>query len=135
MRFRYMLDTDIASYVIRDDDQQLKHRFLQHLDELCISDIVLAELRFGVEKKNTVTLKEKVRIFCEVVPSRPFGALAAQVYGNIRALLEKSGFPVGPMDLLIASSAMAENAILVTNNTAHFSRIPGLCIENWKENT
>jgi tRNA(fMet)-specific endonuclease VapC len=50
---------------------------------------------------------------------------------DIRAKLEKSGTPIGPYDLLIAGTAMSNNAVLITNNTKEFSRVPNLLIENW----
>jgi len=62
----------------------------------------------------------------------PFDAAAARVYGRIRLALELAGTPVGPMDMLIAAIAIANNVILVTHNTREFSRIPGLQIEDWE---
>ena len=61
----------------------------------------------------------------------PYGENAADEYGEIRAALEKSGTPIGGMDMLIASHAKAENLILVTNNTKEFIRVPQIKLENW----
>ena len=61
----------------------------------------------------------------------PYGENAADEYGKIRAALEKSGTPIGGMDMLIASHAKAENLILVTNNTKEFIRVPQIKLENW----
>jgi len=60
-----------------------------------------------------------------------FNADAASLYAKTRAELEKAGTPIDNMDLLIAASAMAENAVLVSHNIGHFSRIKGLCVEDW----
>ena len=60
-----------------------------------------------------------------------FDSLAAVEYGRIRTNLEKNGTPIGPMDLLIAANAIAENLVLVTNNEREFERVEGLKIENW----
>lgn len=127
----YMLDTDMASYVIRGTSVELLERFSVHLKQLCISSITAAELQFGMEKKKSPLLTEKVNAFCELVPTRPFGFAAARQYGKLRAILEKQGTPLAGMDLLIAASALAENAVLVTNNTAHFCKVPHLPLENW----
>lgn len=127
----YMLDTDMASYVIRGTSADLLERFSAHIKELCISSITVAELQFGVEKKKSLLLAEKVNAFCELVPTKTFGFAAAQRYGKLRAVLEKQGTPLACMDLLIASSALAENAVLVTNNTEHFCKVPRLILANW----
>jgi tRNA(fMet)-specific endonuclease VapC len=63
----------------------------------------------------------------------PFGSAAASVYGEIRADLQSKGTPIGPLDMLIAGHAKAEELILVTNNVREFERVPGLEIENWAE--
>ena len=56
-----------------------------------------------------------------------------ETHGTIRAQLEKDGKKIGDMDMLIAATALHENLIVVTGNTDHFERIPGLKIENWME--
>lgn len=63
----------------------------------------------------------------------PFGAAAATEYGAIRAHLQSKGTPIGPLDMLIAGHAKAENLVLVTNNVREFERVLGLEIENWAE--
>lgn len=61
-----------------------------------------------------------------------FDSTAAQHYGRLRALLEVAGTPISPMDMLIAAHAVALRAILITNNTREFRRVPGLKVENWQ---
>lgn len=131
MRELYMLDTDMASYVIRGTSDELLERFSAHFKELCISSITVAELKFGAEKENSHPLTEKVNAFCELVAVKAFDFAAAQKYGKLRAVLEKQGTPLASMDLLIAATALAENAVLVTNNTDHFSKVPRLTLANW----
>jgi tRNA(fMet)-specific endonuclease VapC len=80
-----------------------------------------------LKKKNWAIVENFVSIF-EVVP---FDEKSCEIYARIRASLEKSGVPIGPMDLLIASISLANNYILVTNNIKKFRRIKGLKIENW----
>ena len=63
----------------------------------------------------------------------PFGPDAASEYGKIRAYLQSKGTPIGPLDMLIAGHAKAENLVLVTNNVQEFEQVPGLQLENWTE--
>ncbi len=127
----YMLDTDIASYVIRGDNQHILEKFSQHVSHICISSITVGELLFGVEKRNSAALAAKVNSFCNLVQIYDWTEECARVYGKLRAALESKGSPLASMDMLIASAALALSATLVTNNMAHFSKVPRLKLENW----
>ena len=70
-------------------------------------------------------------MFLAPLPIADFDYAAAEAYGRIRAHLERGGAPVGPLDTLIAAHAASMDAILVTNNVGEFSRVPGLCVEDW----
>jgi tRNA(fMet)-specific endonuclease VapC len=69
---------------------------------------------------------------CSIVVSLPFDDAAAEVCGTLRNQLANLGKPIGPNDLLISSIAIANNLTLVTHNTAEFSRVSGLQIEDWQ---
>ena len=130
---KYMLDTNICIYIIKHQPENVIQRFMDHdPNDICISAITYAELSHGVEKSQA---KEKNRIaitfFLSEIQIVPFDDLAAQVYGVIRADLQKKGTPIGPLDTLIAAHARALNLILVTNNTKEFSRVDGLKLEDW----
>lgn len=127
----YMLDTDIASYVIKATNSQLVVKVKAHKNEICISTITLAELLFGAAKRHSVRLTESIDALQNLVDVRPWTTDAAKQYAIIRQQLEMIGEPIGNMDLLIAASAQVEGAILITNNVAHFSRIENLKFENW----
>ena len=62
-----------------------------------------------------------------------FGSNCARAYGRIRAELERRGAKIGPNDLIIASTAVANGATLITANVREFMRVPGLSVENWEE--
>ena len=132
---RYMLDTNICIYAIKNKSEQVLRKLKSNLENgLCISAITLAELELGVEKsnrpeKNTAALMQLLSII-EVLP---FTDLAAVEYGKLCAYLQRQGTPIGTMDMLIASHAKAENAVIVTNNVREFERVPDLKIENWAE--
>ena len=128
---RYMLDTDISSYLIRGDHPEVTKRFTDSFPHVCISVITAAELQYGALKRNNLALTRKVQAFCNLVQCIDWNTDAAMAYVKLRQELETQGNIIGSMDMLIAASAIAEDAILVTNNTGHFSRISGLKIENW----
>ena len=133
MKQLYMLDTDTCSFIIRGTSDILNQHVKEHKHSLCISAITLAELLFGVAKKESQRLADSVGLFQQLVEIRPWTPEAAEHYASIRNHLEKSGQPIGNMDMLIAASALAENAVLITNNISHFSRVPNLNIKNWLE--
>lgn len=130
---KYMLDTNICIYAIKNKPESVIRKVLaQNPEDLCISVVTYAELMHGVEKSQAV---EKNRIamslFLSAITVLDFNSRAAEVYGEIRAELEKKGTPIGPMDLLIAGHAKSQNLVLVTNNTREFARVTGLQIEDW----
>jgi|SRR6185437_10011761 len=126
-----MLDTDISSYIIRRRPVPLLDRFKKHAEELCVSVMTAAELRFGAEKARRPKLTEEVEQFLERLSILDWTDSATAHYARTRCALEAAGTPIGNMDLLIASHALAERAILVTHNVRHFARVPDLKIEKW----
>ena len=128
---RYMLDTDISSYLIRGDHPEVLEQLRKHLNEVCISCITEAELQYGAMKRGNRLLTQKVILFCDLIPCIDWTQATAKIYAEIRNDLEAQGTPIGSMDMMIAASALAENVTLITNNVAHFSKVKGLKIENW----
>ncbi len=96
--------------------------------------MTLAELRYGVERLNSSRFTQQdVDLFVTNLTVFAWDAEATQYYAILRADLERKGLPIGNMDMLIAAHALRLDAILVTNNQRHFSRIAGLKLENWVE--
>ncbi|MCP5432261.1 MAG: type II toxin-antitoxin system VapC family toxin [Alphaproteobacteria bacterium] len=133
MAAAYLLDTDICVYIRRRRPASVRARFEQ-LDagEAAISAISYGELFYGAHKSerrdhNLRLLEELVR----TLPILPLPALAAEAYGEIRAMLESRGELIGNNDLWIAAHAMAGSLTLVTNNEREFRRVKGLKLENW----
>jgi tRNA(fMet)-specific endonuclease VapC len=130
---KLMLDTNICIYIIKQQPAAVLKRFLEYqIGDIGISSITLSELRYGVAKsthqeKNSKALDEFITPL-EVVS---FDEEAAHAYGEIRATLEKTGTPIGSMDMLIAAHAVSSGIPLVTNNAREFARIPALNIINW----
>ena len=130
---KYMLDTNICIFAIRNSNDNVLKKFHEHLDdELYISSITLAELMYGVEKNRKPEQNRNALLqFLTLIDIKEFSEKAAIEYGKIRAFLENQGTPIGPLDTLIAAHAVSENMILVTHNTKEFLRIPDLTVENW----
>ena len=130
---RYMLDTNICIYVIKNKPETVIKRFLERdPDELCISSVTYAELMYGVEKSQRVDKNRlAMMLFLSPITILDFNARAAEEAGKIRAELEKKGTPIGPLDVLIAGHAKAEELTLVTNNTREFVRVENLELEDW----
>jgi tRNA(fMet)-specific endonuclease VapC len=126
------LDTSICSYVLRRHPPAMLTRFAQ-LDRasLWLSAIVAAELRFGAEKLASARFSAAVETWLSGFELRAWSVEASRHYAVLRHALEKSGQPIGGMDLLIAAHALAEDSVLVTNNAREFLRVPGLAVEEW----
>lgn len=129
----FMLDTDISSYIIRRRPESLAQHFERHADEICVSVITAAELRFGVEKSKSAKLADLVESFLERLSILDWTNSVTPHYARIRAALERLGKPMGNADLMIAAHAVSQRATVVTNNVRHFAGVPGLKVEDWTE--
>ena len=94
-----------------------------------ISDITLAELYFGAFKSGKEKHFNDVNEISKLFEKYPIKY--TRKYGEIRWELEKQGLRIGDMDMFIAATAIEEDLVLVTGNVKHFSRFPGLKIEDW----
>ena len=129
---RYLLDTNIAIYVIKRRPLEVLATFNQHAGRMAISAITLSELYHGAEKSaRTSQNLEVIEEFASLLEVLPYTAKAAQHYGSIRSALEKAGQPIGVNDLYIAAHARSEGLVLVSNNLREFDRVEGLLTENW----
>ena len=129
---RYLLDTNILSDVIKNP-QGLAAKRLSAVDrnDLFTSIVVAAEMRYGVAKKQSSILGERVDLLLQTINVAPLDIDADRYYGQIRLSLEQQGKIIGANDLLIAAHALSLDAVLVTDNTREFERIEGLRITNW----
>jgi len=129
----YFLDTNICIYYLKGQYPILLDRMLRHsVSEIKIASIVKAELLYGaVKSKKREDNTSKVKKFL-----LPFGVIsfddkAAEIYAQIRADMASKGTSIGPNDLIIAATVMANSGTLISNNESEFGRIAGLEIENW----
>ncbi|MFM9879937.1 MAG: type II toxin-antitoxin system VapC family toxin [Burkholderiaceae bacterium] len=130
----YLLDTNIFSYALKPHYPALTARFEQALlgSEIAISAVMRAEIRAGQRRLNAND-KRQAMIDKAVlsVPTLDWTSQAAEIYGEIHFQLRSTGQVIGILDTQIAAHALAENLILVTHNIRHFSRVPGLRLEDW----
>ena len=130
---RYMLDTDICSYIMKRSSDLLLSRLQKvPVGDLCVSVITKSELLYGVEISPRRRQDEAaLNAFLSHVEVLDFPDTACLHYARIRAALKRAGTMIGANDLLIAAHARTLALTLVTNNTREFGRVPKLAIENW----
>ena len=129
---RFMLDTNICIFTVKNRPQQVRDAFNCSHDQFCISSVSLMELICGAEKsaspEKNLSVVEGFAARLEVLP---YDELAASHTGQLRAELARSGTPIGPYDQLIAGHARSRGLVMVTNNRREFDRLPGLRVEDW----
>lgn len=130
---KYLLDTNIVAYIIKKRPIEVFDKLLSvQWEDVGISSIVIAELWFGVAKsQHKEQNKKALENFLAPFTILDFDTKAAEKYAHIRADLEAKGTVIGANDLLIASHALSQELILVTNNVKEFERVENLRIENW----
>lgn len=129
----YYLDTNICIYFLKGKSSEIQNKLTKvNPNRIKIPSIVKAELLLGALKSNQVKKNREIVLdFLNPLEIIPFDDGASEIYSEIRSNLERHGQPLGPNDLIIASTVVSKNGILVTNNEKEFSRVPSLKIENW----
>jgi len=130
----YLLDTNACIRFLNGTSPSL----IEHLRsvprlQIRLSSAVKAELLYGARKSTRIA--ENLRLlerFFDTIASLPFDDRCAEEYGLLREELDRAGTPIGPNDLLIAATARAHGAILVTHNLREFSRVAELRLEDWE---
>jgi tRNA(fMet)-specific endonuclease VapC len=134
MPLRYLLDTNMASYVIKGNMPLVRERLSRvPMAEVGISAVTEAELRFsaarGPQARQLAVAVEEFLLRLDVLP---WDSEAAKRYAELRADLEGKGKPMGNLDMMIAAQALAAEAVLVSHDRV-FRRVKGLRIEDWGE--
>ena len=127
---RFLLDTNAVIALLRGNEQFRSRLELHVPADVGVSSIVHHELCFGAHKssRREANLAEIRGLQIDTVP---FSKADAERSGEIRALMQSRGTPIGPYDVLIAGQALARSLTLVTHNLREFDRIPGLSLEDW----
>ncbi|AWQ19667.1 PIN domain-containing protein [Pantoea ananatis] len=136
MNITYMLDTNICSFIMREQPEAVRKRLeLEVLrgNRIVISAITYQEMRFGATgPKASPRHVQLVEEFCTRLDAvLPWDRAAVDATTDIRVALRLAGTPIGPNDTAIAGHAIAAGAVLVTNNTREFARVPDLALEDW----
>lgn len=128
---RFMLDTNMCIYLMKNQPEQVAHRFAQcYVGDVVMSAITYAELEYGVAvSANRAREKRNLAALVEDIPVAPFDAAAAVAYGPIREATRER--KKDHLDKLIAAHAVALDVSLVTNNERDFAHYPGVNVENW----
>ncbi len=128
----HLLDTDICIYWLKGSQPILEHVKAIGLSRVAISAITVAELYFGAHNSAKVAENlARAEAFVRQLSVLPLDDSVLKTFGQIKADLRKQGQPLADFDLLIASTALAQGRVLVTNNIQHYSRITDLRLENW----
>ena len=130
----HLLDTNTLSYFLKGIHPALQRCMARAFknEDIAISVVTRAQLRYG-QGLMAPDDKRRMRVdlFLVEVPTLPWTTAAADHYGQVNALLQRQGMPIGEMDTQIAAHALAEDLILVTDSTRHFKSVPGLKLEDW----
>jgi tRNA(fMet)-specific endonuclease VapC len=128
----YVLDTNTVIHFFKAHGKVVERMLATPSTEIAVPTIVVFELEVGIAKSAQPNKRrQQLEELLKVVTVLPFDRLSASTAAQIRAGLEKIGQPIGPFDTLIAGTALAYRATLVTRNTREFERVPGLSIVNW----
>ena len=130
----YMLDTDTSIYIMKERPASLRRRFEKHHDEVCISVVTYAELLYGAERSTAkVKNHQAIDAFVQLLDVCDWTRAAAGHYAAMRAELDGAGAPIGAINTMIAAHARSLNAVVVTNNARHFSKVTKLKTIDWVE--
>lgn len=131
---KYLLDTDTCIELLRGNSKTITRIQTISPDDIAISAITRYELTYGVLRcppSRRESQRTKIDTFFDQLNEIPFGRVIADVAARLRVELESKGTPIGPMDTLIAATAVESKMTLITGNEREFSRIDQLKIENW----
>lgn len=129
---KFLLDTDTCIYALKRNEKVLRQLLSTPREEVAVSVITEAELRTGAAKSSApVRTLHLIENFLSPMTVLDFTSDDAVTYANVRAKLERAGTPIGPLDTLIASQAVARRLTLISNNEREFRRVASLNVGNW----
>ena len=128
----YVLDTNTLVYFFRGEGDVANNLLSRAPGEIVVPALVVWELEVGIGKTGTATKRRRqFEAFLADVIVAPFGIEEARCAADIRLKLERRGTPIGPIDTLIAGTALARKAVLVIRNVREFGKVEGLRVESW----
>lgn len=131
----YVLDTNAVSALMKGSAAVVERLAAIKPSEVAVPQPVLAEIAFGIERlprsKRRAALQARFDLLCAEIPRAEWTDVVSQMYGRVKATLERRGTRIEDFDAAIAAHALALDATLVTANLDHMTRVPGLRIEDW----
>ena len=128
-----LLDTNIVIAYL-NGSKTLSDRIKRNIDKIALSALVAAELDYGAKaSQQSARNHERLHRLLDIIQIVPFDIRCAEAFGTIKSRLRAIGKPTGEVGALIAATAIAHKAVLVTANKRHFENIEGLRIETWPE--
>lgn len=128
----YLLDSNTLIYLFKGQGTVADHFYNMLPQNMFVPSIVLFELQVGVNKSNNPMRRmRQIKTLLEQIGVLSFGEKEALASAEVRAILEAKGTPIGPYDIQIAGTAIANDLTLVTHNTKEFNRVDGLQITDW----
>ena len=128
----FVLDTNTLIDFFRGNGRVSERLLATSPAEIALPAVVVYELDSGIARSSD-PLKRRTQLdrLLQVVAVLPFGVEEAKAAASLRARLELEGTPIGPMDTMIAGTALANRGVLVTRNVEEFGRVAGLAVEDW----
>lgn len=131
----YVLDTNAVSALMKGSAAVIERLAATEPAEVAIPQPVLAEIAFGIERlprsKRRTALQARFDLLCSELPRAEWTDVVSQMYGRVKATLERRGTRIEDFDAAIAAHALALDAALVTADLDHMTRVPGLRVEDW----
>lgn len=128
----YVLDTNTLIDFFRGDGRVAERLLATSPADVALPAVVVYELETGIAKSSdSARRRSQLDQMLRVVTVLPFGVEEAKAAAGLRARLESEGTPIGPLDTLIAGTALAHRGVLVTRNVREFGRVAGLTVEDW----
>ena len=133
---KYVLDTNTASFVMNGEPSVCERLISMARTDIVIPGPAVAEIQYGLARiastRRRRRLAAELPALLQMVSRAPWTDEVSRAFGRVKAALAGRGQPIEDFDVAIASHALALDAVLVTDNTAHMGRIPGLRLENWR---
>ena len=128
----YVLDTNTIAYYFRGEGRVAEHLLATPPGEVGVPAVAAYELRFGLARLGNVARRiDQLEQFLSTTAILPFDDAVARRAATLRADLERAGQPIGPLDVLIAATALNAAGTLITRNVSEFGRVPGLRVQDW----
>jgi tRNA(fMet)-specific endonuclease VapC len=131
---KYLLDTCAISDFVKGNNAVLARIKKTQPQQLAISTVTVMEIEYGLKLHpgKAKRIRPVINGLISALHILPYTQQQAETTAEIRASLKQQGTPIGPYDLMISATAMAQKLIMVTSNTREFERISGLQLEDWR---